>query len=66
MGHPTIEDVQAKLAASGRELIVVGAGVAIAATAGTLQAAARRCCSRRRECRAPARPVGEPFPRQEA
>jgi tetratricopeptide (TPR) repeat protein len=39
MGHPTIEDVQAELAASGRGLVVVGAGVAIAATAGTAEAA---------------------------
>jgi tetratricopeptide (TPR) repeat protein len=37
MGHPTIEDIQAELAASGRGLIVVGSGVAIAATAGTAQ-----------------------------
>jgi tetratricopeptide (TPR) repeat protein len=39
MGHPTIADVQAELAASGRGLVVAGAGVAIAATAGTEQAA---------------------------
>jgi tetratricopeptide (TPR) repeat protein len=39
MGHPTIADVQAELAASGRGLVVVGTGIAIAATAGTPQAA---------------------------
>jgi len=38
MGHPSLADVQAELAASGRGAVVVGAGVAIAATLGTPQA----------------------------
>jgi tetratricopeptide (TPR) repeat protein len=35
MGHPTLADVKAEVAASGRALVVVGTGVTLAATAGT-------------------------------
>ena len=38
MGHPTLDDIRAELAASGRGLVVAGTGVAMAATAGTPQA----------------------------
>jgi tetratricopeptide (TPR) repeat protein len=38
MGHPTDADIQSELARNGRGLVVVGTGIAIAATTGTLQA----------------------------
>jgi SIR2-like domain/AAA domain len=35
MGHPTLADVKAEIAESGRALVVVGTGVSLAAMAGT-------------------------------
>jgi hypothetical protein len=39
MGYPSLDDIQAELAESGRGAIVVGTGVAVAATGGTALAA---------------------------